>query len=383
MQSKRISNLVQSDIRAMTQECIRVGGINLGQGLCELPTPDCVVRGAQEALAVNEKSVYSPPEGILELRQEISKKLLRQNHIVAGENEIVVTLGATGAYANALIALLNPGDGVILFEPYYGYHLNAALLAELEPQIVPFSESQNILTEEIMQKYIQSNTKAIVVCTPGNPSGKMWTVEEIDALAKLAKKNNLLVISDEMYEYFRFEGVSHISPMSHPELKDRCVTMMGLSKTFSITGWRLGYAVASASLTQKLRLANDLFYVCAPTPLQYGVLAGLKELGPEYYSELQFEFQKKRDQICGVLADIGMPPLVPQGAYYVLADISKYENEDSKRFALKFLEKTKVAAVPGRSFFSSDIGNKYIRFCFAVNDQKFHRALEQIANFRG
>ncbi len=381
--SKRISNLVQSDIRAMTMECIKHGGINLGQGLCELPTPTEIVRAAQIALEEDTKCVYSPAEGIAPLRKVIAEKLKRENQInVNPDNEIVITSGATGGYAATLMALLNPGDGILMFEPFYGYHVNTALLAELEPHYVPMTSKNLDLDEASIRASIKPNTRAVVICTPSNPSGKMWSADELRLIAKIANEFNLLVITDEMYEYFRFDGRDHISPMALPELADRTVTLMGLSKTFSITGWRLGYVAARAHLAEKIKLANDLFYVCAPTPLQHGVVAGFR-IDRSYFLALQTEFRIKRDKICEVLEKVGMSPILPQGAYYVLADISRFGMNDSKAFAMKFLIEAKVATVPGRAFFNSAVGNNYVRLCFAVNDEALNRACENIAQFKG
>lgn len=382
--SKRIANLVQSDIRAMTRECERLGGINLGQGLCELPTPIQVIEAAQEALASEKKSVYAPPEGIKSLRQAIAKKLKEQNGIsVNPDTEVVVTNGATGGYATALMALLNPGDGLLLFEPYYGYHLNSALLAEIEPHFIPMTDTKLSIDEASIRQSIKPNSKAIVICTPNNPSGKMWSEAELKLISKIANEFNLLVITDEMYEYFRYDNRPHISPMSISGLEDRTVTLMGLSKTFSITGWRLGYVAAREPIAQKIKLANDLFYVCAPTPLQYGVQAGFESVEKSYFDDLQTEFKVKRDKICEALDKAGMPPIVPQGAYYVLADISKFKMKDSKVFAMSLLEGAKVATVPGRAFFNSSMGDKYVRLCYAVNDEALDQACRNISQFKG
>ena len=382
--SRRISGLVQSDIRAMTRECVRLSGINLGQGICELPTPAPIISAAQSALASQEKSIYAAAEGIAPLRQAIAKKLEHENRIRANpDSEIVITNGATGGYAATLMALLNPGDGILLFEPFYGYHLNAAILAELEPQFVPFSGVSLDIDETALRRAIRPNTRAIVICTPANPSGKMWSESELECLARVARERDLLVITDEMYEYFRYDGREHISPASLATLADRTVTLMGLSKTFSITGWRLGYVVAPAPLAEKIRLANDLYYVCAPTPLQYGALAGFAELDPAYFVDLRAEFQAKRDQICETLETVGMNPVVPQGAYYVLADISRFGIANSKDFAMKILETVKVATVPGRAFFHSPIGDRYIRLCFGVTDERLNKACQQLRDLRG
>ena len=381
--SKRISGLVQSDIRAMTIECNRLNGINLGQGLCETETPNEVIEAAKEAISTKKKSIYSSPEGVGPLRAEIADKLKRENKIeVDKDTEVIVTNGATGGYAATLMALMNPGDGLLIFEPYYGYHVNAALLAEVVPQYIPFESADQKVSVEQIEACIQDNTKAIVVCTPNNPSGKMWTEEEINALATVAEKHNLLVITDEMYEYFRYDGREHISPASHPKLKDRSVSLMGLSKTFSITGWRLGYLSAPAEIANKIRLANDLFYVCAPTPLQHGVAAGFR-LDPQHFKTMQSEFKDKRDLLCEALDKAGMKPWVPEGAYYILADIEKFNAPDSKVFAMSLLESAGVATIPGRAFFSGPKGENFIRANFAVNDDVLKKACTQISQFKG
>ena len=184
--SERIKGLVQSDIRAMTIECIRKQGINLGQGLCETETPESVIKTAQESLGKKDRNLYSSPEGIAPLRNKIVEKLKRENRITADpQTEIVVTHGATGGYASALMALLDPGDGILFFQPYYGYHVNAAILAQLEAQYVPFTSLDAEVTASVLESAVKPNTKAIVVCTPNNPSGKMWTEKEIGALADL------------------------------------------------------------------------------------------------------------------------------------------------------------------------------------------------------
>ena len=244
MLSRRLDNLVQSDIRTMTRRCEAMQGINLGQGLCDVPTPGVVLQGATQAIEGHRNS-YCYPEGTAELRRAIAKKLEQDNGIQADPaSEIVVTVGSTGAYVNAIMALLNPGDGVLLFEPFYGYHLNAAVVAGLEVHYVALKAPDFSLDEKDLEEAIQPNTRAIVLCSPANPSGKMFRRAEIERVAKVAKEHDLLVITDEIYEYFRYGEREHLSPATIGDLWERTVTIMGLSKTFSVTGWRLGYAVA-------------------------------------------------------------------------------------------------------------------------------------------
>jgi aminotransferase len=379
--ARRLQNLAQSDIRRMTRECERVGGINLGQGICDLPTPPLVRDGAIQAIREN-RSTYSFAEGTLELRKAISGKLLRDNGLAAdAASEICVTVGASGAYAAAINALLDPGDGILLFEPYYGYHLNAALVCGLVPQFVTLSPPDFTLREEELEAAITPKTRAVVVCTPSNPSGKMFSREDLSALARVAKKHDLLVITDEIYEYIRYDGRPHVSPATVGGLRDRTVTIMGLSKTFSITGWRLGYAVAPPELTGAITLVNDLYYVCAPTPLQLGAAAGFA--APQsYFDELQSGYQRKRDAICSALSAAGLPPIVPQGAYYVLADCSRLGLSTSRDAAMRVLETARVASVPGSAFYRGAEGEKLLRFCFAKDDEVLDEACRRLRALR-
>jgi aminotransferase len=376
--SSRLSALSQSDIRRMTRECERVGGINLGQGICDLPTPELVREGAIRAIREN-RSTYSFAEGARELRDAIAGKLQRDNGLRADPaSEICVTVGASGAYACAIHALLDPGDGLLLFEPYYGYHLNAAIVAGLTPQFVTLHAPEFALSESALEAAITPQTRAMVVCTPGNPSGKMFSRDELELLARIAQKHDLLIITDEIYEYIRYDGRAHVSPATIPGLRERTVTIMGLSKTFSITGWRLGYAVAPEPLTKAITLVNDLDYVCAPTPLQLGAAAGFN--APQsYFDELQSGYQQKRDKICAALDRAGLPPIVPQGAYYVLANCQSLGRATAREAAMDLLERTRVASVPGSAFYRGAAGERLLRFCFAKDDAVLDEACRRLA----
>src|SRR3954469_1634278 len=344
--ARRLEGLVQSDIRRMTRECERVGGINLGQGICDLPTPPLVRDGAIAAIREG-RSTYSFAEGAQELRVAIARKLERDNGVRADPaTEICVTVGASGAFASTINALLDPGDGLLLFEPYYGYHLNAALVAGCEPRYLTLQPPDFTLREEDLERAIDAKTRAVVVCTPSNPSGKMYSRNDLTALARVARERDLLVITDEIYEYIRYDGREHVSPASIPGLRDRTISIMGLSKTFSITGWRLGYAVGPAPLVSAVTLVNDVYYVCAPTPLQLGAAAGFAA-PRSYFEELRASYQRKRDMICEALDAAKLPPVVPEGAYYVLADISGSSFKDARAASIAFLERSKVASIAG------------------------------------
>lgn len=379
--ANRIADLRPSDIRLMTKECERLGGINLGQGLGDLPTPPLVRDGAIKAI-LEGRNTYTPSEGVTPLRLAIAEKLKRDNGLdVDPEKEIIISSGTTGAFAATLTSLLNPGDGVLILEPYYGYHLNTILLQGLEPQFLTLSPPEFTLAEAALSAAVRPNTRAMVLCTPANPSGKMFSEAELAIVERVAEQHNLLVISDEIYEYITYDDRRHVSPASVGRLGERTVSIMGFSKTFSITGWRLGYAVAKASLANAINLVNDLLYVCAPAPLQYGVAAGL-QIPPEYFQNLRAEYQRKRDIICEGLNDAGLTPLVPQGAYYVLTNISHLGFPDAKTAAISLLEQTGVACVPGSSFYQGGAGENLIRFCFAKDDATLREAVVRLRKFR-
>ncbi len=377
----RLEGLVQSDIRRMTRECERVGGINLGQGICDLATPPLVRDGAIEAIRAG-KSTYSFAEGIQPLREAIATKLERDNGLRADpKSEIVVTAGSSGAYASALFALLDPGDGILLLEPYYGYHLNTAIVAGLEPQFLALQPPRFRLEEAALRAALKPNTRAIVVCTPSNPCGRMLDEGELRVLDRVAAERDLIVITDEIYEYIRYDGRAHVSPASIGSLRERTVTIMGLSKTFSITGWRLGYAVAREDWARAIALVHDLFFICAPTPLQYGVAEGFKA-PKSYFDDLQRQFARKREWTCDALSRANLDPIVPEGAYYVLADVSKLGLPTSRDAAMAILEQTKVATVPGTSFFQGPAGEKLVRVCYAKEDDVLRDACARLAAFR-
>jgi aminotransferase len=352
-----------------------VGGLNLGQGICDLPTPPLVRDGAIAAIR-EQKSTYSFAVGARELREAIARKLARDNGLRADPaTEICVTVGASGAFAAAINALLDPGDGLLLLEPYYGYHLNAAVVAGLSPRFHVLQPPSFALREKELEASVDEATRAVVVCTPSNPSGKMFTRDELAALGRVAARHDLLVITDEIYEYIRYDGREHVSPASLEGLRERTVTIMGLSKTFSITGWRLGYAVGPEELIAPLTLVNDLYCVCAPTPLQLGAAAGFAA-PRSYFEDLSSMYQRKRDLLCEALRAARLEPVVPQGAYYVLADCSRLG--PAREAAMILLERAGVASIPGTAFYREAPGDRLLRFCFAKEDDVLREACQRL-----
>lgn len=379
--ARRLQGLVQSDIRRMTRECERLGGINLGQGICDLPTPPLVERGAIDAIRAR-KSTYSFMEGVAELRTAVARKLARDNGLDADPaSEIAITVGATGAYAATCMALLDPGDGVLLLQPYYGYHLNTAILAGLEPQFLELEAPGFRLHEAPLRAALRPNTRAIVLCTPANPTGHMLTRAEIEVVERVARERDLLVITDEIYEYIRYDGREHVSPATVGKLRERTVTIGGVSKTFSVTGWRIGWAVAPEPMARAIALAHDLFYVCAPTPFQHAAAAGF-EAPPSFFVELADGYARKRDVICKALEHAGMTPIWPEGAYYVMADVSNLGYLTAREAAMDLLEGAGVATVPGTSFLQGAAGERLLRVCYAKDDDVLDEACRRIRAFR-
>jgi aminotransferase len=372
--SKRSSRIEQAEIRAMSIECEKVGGINLAQGVCDTQVPFPVREESHRGIE-NGTNSYTRFDGLAQLREAIARKILQYNGIKADpETDIVVSAGSTGAFYCACLALLDPGDEVILFEPYYGYHLNTLLAVEAVPRYVTLRPPDWSYSTVELERAASSRTKAIVVNTPGNPSGKVFSRAELEAIAEFAARHDLFVFTDEIYEFFLYDGRSHVSPGSLNGLTDRTITISGFSKTFSITGWRIGYSVSSSRWARRIGYMNDLIYVCAPSPLQYGVGLGLPQLDASFYTGLSIEYTKKRDRICSVLEQVGLRPYVPQGAYYVLSDVSSLPGKNSKERAMFLLEQTGVASVPGEAFYQNGGGKDLVRFCFAKTEEELEDA---------
>ena len=374
--------IVQSTIRTMSVECERVGGVNLAQGVCDTEVPEIVRRAAEAAIEAGYNQ-YTRADGIARLREAVAAKLLRQNGITADpETEIVVTSGVTGGFDSACRALLNPGDEVILFEPYYGYH-HATLVGQYcKPVLVSLDPPNYPLEADRLSRAITPKTRGIVVNTPANPSGKLFSRAELEHIADFVRRHDLFLFTDEIYEHFVYDGQRHISPASLPGIADRTITISGFSKVFSITGWRVGFLHASARWTPAISYFHDLTYVCAPSAFQHGAAAGLEQLPDSFYSGLIREYQKKRQIICDALRAAGMMPSVPLGAYYVLADAASVPGSNSIEKALNLLQLTGVASVPGEAFFQGGRGDHLLRFCFAKTNADLANACQRLARLR-
>jgi aminotransferase len=378
---------VQSEIRAMSVLCSAANGINLAQGVCDTDTPHPVVEAAIASIHAGH-NIYTRAEGIDSLREAIAKKFADFNRLeVDPHSQVLVTSGATGALQATVMALLNAGDECILFEPFYGYHVSTLRSLRVTPVIVPLEAPAWSFDPERLRAAITPRTRAIILNSPSNPSGKIFTRTELEAVAEIAIEHDLFVFTDEMYEYFVYDGVEHVSLATLPGMAERTITISGFSKTFSVTGWRLGYLAASERWLPAISYFHDLVYVCAPAPLQHGVATGLLALPASFYTGVASDHQKKRDVLCAALHSAGLKPSVPAGAYYVLADATVIPGRDGRERARQLLKDTGVAAVAGSAFFGANAdgqnrGEDLMRFCFAKKDAELAEAAQRIAAIR-
>jgi aminotransferase len=386
--AERTDPLQQSHIRAITQMVKEVGGINLGQGVCDLPTPDPIKARTQQAIADNE-SVYSHYAGIEPLRKAILDKVRTENDVpAASADEVVVGVGATGVFVTAALTLLDEDDEVILFEPFYGYHRNILKLTGATIRYVPAGEPGTPVDFRALDEALSSRTKAVIVNTPANPSGKVWSCDELERLRDRMEAHDVVAITDEIYEYMLYDGHEHVSLASLPGAYERTVTISGFSKAYNMTGWRLGYGVAPPPIVEKMGLLNDLLYICAPRPLQHGVLAAFEELDDAYIEAMQADYAARRTMMGDALEDIGMRVPWPEGAYYMLADFSPLSDRDGfaddQQAAETIVREAQVGCVTGRSFYRDPSDGRHrLRFCFAKELPELEQACNQLRSAFG
>jgi len=369
---------VQSEIRAMSVACEQMGGINLAQGVCDTPVPAPVEEAAIQAIRAGH-NIYTRLDGIARLRNAIAAKQQRDYGLTYDpESEVLVASGATGGFHAAAMALLNPGDDVLLFEPFYGYHVSTLKSLRINPVLVPLAEPDWTLDTDALQAAITPKTRAIVLNTPSNPGGKVYSPAETQAIAAACTTHDLFLITDEIYEYFVYDGARHISAATLPGMKERTIVISGFSKTFSVTGWRLGYVTADRKWMGAMSYFHDLTYVCAPSALQHGAAAGLEQLPPSFYTQLAADHQDKRTRMLSALTDARLTPTTPAGAYYVLADATSIPGKTAAEKARHLLSVTGVASVAGSAFFRPGRGENLLRFCFAKKDEDLDEACARL-----
>ncbi|MFB6278781.1 MAG: pyridoxal phosphate-dependent aminotransferase [Salinibacter sp.] len=382
--ASRAAALEQSDIRSVTQQVKAVGGINLGQGVCDLPTPTPIKDRAHQAIR-DDASIYSHYAGIEPLRRAILEKEQAYNAVPAtSPEEIVVGVGSTGVFVSAAFTLLEAGDEVILFEPFYGYHRNILEMTGATIRYVPLGGPESTFDRATLEEALTADTKAVIVNTPANPSGKVWTRAELSTLVDVLQAHDLVAITDEIYEYMLYDGAEHVSLASLPGAYERTITISGFSKAYNVTGWRLGYGVAPAPIAEKMGLMNDALYICAPRPLQHAALAAFEDLDDDYVTGLQADYAERRTLMCETLEDIGFDVPWPDGAYYVLGRFEALAEaragfSDDDAACETLIQEAKVGSVTGRSFYEDPADGQYqLRFCFAKEIPVLEQACEQL-----
>jgi len=361
----RVRSIRQSDIRRFSAICAAMKGVNLSQGVCDQPAPDAVKRAAVDAIDADH-AVYTNLRGTIELREAIAAKMRDFNGITCDpEREVVVNVGSAGAFTCAVLSTLNPGDECIVFSPFYSYHVNLLKLFGVTVRFVDLQPPDWRYDEAGLAAAFTDRTRMILVCTPGNPSGKVFTEAELKGIAALARRHNAWIVTDEIYEYITYDDHEHVSIGRFEEARSRTITISGASKTFAVTGWRIGYAVGPSEIVDRMAVVNDLLYICAPAPLQHGITAGLA-LPPSYYRDMCRDYLEKRELLVDTLRGIGLTPYVPQGSYYLLAEFEPGRWADATQATQAILNDVGVATVPGSAFYRNPAdGGRQLRFCYA------------------
>lgn len=374
--SNRATSFTESVIRKMTLVANKYNSINLAQGFPEFDPPVEILNRLQE-ISLTGPHQYSITCGAKNLREAIAKKHEKlTGNTTNPEENVVVTCGGTEAMMASMMAITNPSDKVIIFSPFYENYKADAILSGAEPIFVKLNPPNFDFDIDELENAFKQNPKAIILCNPSNPSGKVFTREELQIIADFAEKYDTYVVTDEVYEHIVYKPYVHTYFASLPKMKNRTITTTSLSKTYSITGWRLGYTIANKEITQAIKSVHDFLTVGAAAPLQEAAIVGLN-FGDEYYEELQEKYTHKRDIFLNGLKEIGLDFYSPQGTYFVMVDISKFKRKSDYDFCVELSQKIGVTPVPGSSFFKDD-NNDYVRFHFAKNDDTLIEAINRL-----
>jgi aminotransferase len=381
--SAKASRFSESVIREMSRLAAKHGAINLAQGLPDFPCPPELKEAAHAAIDadINQYAITWGDRLIREAIAEKSASYLGMQ--VDPEKNITVTCGATEAMIATFLATINPDEEVIVFEPYYENYGPDAILSGAKPKYVSLHPPHWTFDPGELSNAFSDRTKAIIINTPHNPTGKVFSREELTQIAELCQKWGVLAITDEIYEHILYDGAKHVAIGSLPGMEDLTVTINSLSKTYSVTGWRVGWAIASADLTNSIRKVHDFLTVGSPAPLQRAGVTAIR-LPQRYYDELATEYTAKRTKMLEILDEAGIEYYKPGGAYYVFSDISKFGFESDIEFTKNLVENVGVAVVPGSSFFRpSELGRKFVRFCFSRQDATLEAARVRLKKLAG
>ena len=378
--SGRTAVFTDSVIRRMTRISAQYGAVNLSQGFPDFDPPEAILQRLAE-VAHEDFHQYSITWGAQNFREALAEKQSRlMGRQIDPNSEIVTTCGSTEAMMAAMMTVANPGDKVIVFSPFYENYGADTILSGAEPIYVPLHPPTFDFNVDELEAAFKQHPKALILCNPSNPCGKVFTRAELETIADLAKKYDAYVITDEVYEHIVYAPYTHTYFASLPGMWERTISCSSLSKTYSITGWRLGYTIAPAEITDRIKKVHDFLTVGAASPLQEAVIPGLR-FGRDYYDELLKIYTHKRDLFVQGLDAIGLEHTTPQGAYYVLMDISRYGYKSDLEFCEMLARDVGVGAVPGSSFFREDV-NHLIRFHFAKKDETLHEALNRLEKLK-
>lgn len=377
--SRKAQQFTESVIREMTRLAMQHGAINLAQGFPDFPAPTEVKEAAVHAIRADVNQ-YSITWGAREFRRAIAERFEHDTNIsIDPERELTVCCGATEAMISCLLAVIDPGEEVVVFEPFYENYGPDAIICGATPRFVRLHPPDWSFDPDELSAAFNENTRAIVLNTPNNPTGKVFTREELEAVAHLCQRWDAYAVCDEIYQYMVYDGMRHISMAALPGMRERTITINSMSKTYSVTGWRVGYAIAPPEVSNAIRKMHDFITVGAPAPLQEAGVAALR-MRDQYYRELCQEYTARRDRFLPVLEEAGFRCFRPHGAYYVMTDISDFGFASDVEFARHLVQDIGVAVVPGSSFYSQpDSGRQQVRFCYSKSDATLNAAAERLS----
>ncbi|HEX9961616.1 MAG TPA: aminotransferase class I/II-fold pyridoxal phosphate-dependent enzyme [Pyrinomonadaceae bacterium] len=393
--SRKAASFTESVIREMTREAMKYGAINLGQGFPDFAAPEDIKQRAMQAIA-DDHNQYAITWGVKSFRDAIAAKTKWfLNLDVDPETEITVTCGSTEGMIAGMMACVDAGEEVIVFEPFYENYAPDAILSDAVPRHVPLYQTENgwHFEKDELRAAFNERTKAIIICNPNNPTGKVFSRQELEFIADLCKEFDAICFTDEIYEHILYKGKreagqmtvdnpKHVSMAQLDGMRERTVVVNSLSKTYSVTGWRVGYCIAPPDISGAIRKVHDFLTVGAANPLQHAGAYALS-LPESYYKELQKEYQRKRDFIVPVLQEAGFKCDSPQGAYYVMTDISDFGFENDIEFTKYLIREIGVAVVPGSSFYQNkNLGAQKVRFCFCKKDETLEAAAERLQKLK-
>jgi len=380
--SSKAAQFTESVIREMTRLALEHDAINLSQGFPDFPAPDALKKAAADAIFADINQ-YAITWGAKNFRDALVYKIKKFMGIeIDPEREITVSCGSTEAMIDVLLAVINPGDEVIVFEPFYENYGPDAIISGATPRYVQLRRPDWSFDEKELRAAFNNKTKAIIINTPNNPTGKVFSCEELEFVGELCQKWDVLAVTDEIYEHIIYDNAKHISPITLDGMRERTIVVNGMSKTFSVTGWRVGYIIAPPGITGAIRKMHDFITVGAPAPLQDAGAVALR-LPDSYYADLATHYQQRRDRLMKMLEDAGLNPMLPKGAYYVMCDIANWGYPTDVEFARFLVKDIGVATVPGSSFFSDPASGKdIIRFTFCKKEETLQAAEERLKKLR-